>query len=135
MASVMTKDAAGVSSSNAPSQWGIFKDGQPVIKGTKGSGVSSFEYKKDWNLPDFKQERGAFQSYDKVELPYDVSFKFIAGETVANRRALLESVEAIDGSLDLFDAVTPEKTYTSCNIDHVDYTRSRDGGLGVIAVE
>lgn len=128
----MTQDDPGLPQSPTAPLWGIFKDGASVVT---AEGVTVFDYKKDWNLPTYTQEDGAFQNYNKVELPYDLSIRFQAGTSVAVRQALLESIEAIDGSLDLYDAVTPEKTYTSCNVEHVDYHRAIDNGLGVIFVD
>jgi hypothetical protein len=58
-----------------------------------------------------------------------------AGGSLANRQALLESIEAIIGSLDLFDAVTPEKTYSSVNPTHRDYHRSAENGQGLLVVD
>jgi len=46
---------------------------------------------------------------------------------------LLESIDAIIGSLDLFDAVTPEKTYSSVNPTHRDYHRSPKTGRACLS--
>lgn len=127
-----TEDSPDLPVTGRPPQWGIFKDGKSVIT---ADGVSVMEYKKDYDLPTFPIEGGAFSNYNKVELPADISVKFIAGQSTANRKALLDSIEAIQGSLDLYDVFTPEKTYTSYNIDHVDYRRALSGGLGVITAE
>jgi hypothetical protein len=48
---------------------------------------------------------------------------------------LLESIDAIIGSLDLFDAVTPERTYSNVNPTHRDYHRSADNGRGLLTVD
>lgn len=127
-----TQDATDLPVTGRPPQWGIFKDGKAVVT---ADGVSVMEYKKDFDLPTFPIEGGAFSNYNKVELPADISVKFIAGESVANRKALLDSIEAIQGSLDLYDVYMPEKNYISYNVDHVDFRRSLSGGLGIISAE
>ena len=113
-------------------QWGIFLDGQPVITADT---CSAMDYRQGWSLSDYPVERGGFETYDKVQLPYDVRLRFAAGGDESNRQALLASVEAVAGSLLLFDVVTPERTYTSCNVQHYDYRRTAQNGVGLIVVE
>lgn len=129
---LMTGDDPSVASSLPAPQWGVFKDGQAVVV---AEGVKVFEYKKEADLPTFVIEKGAFRNYNKVDLPYAVSIVLQTGTNVAKRKALIDSADAVLLSLDLYDLVSPEKTYSSMNAKHVDYHRSRDGGLGVIAVE
>jgi len=114
-----------------PPQWGIFDgDGAPVVIADT---VLSFEYKKDWSVSDYSQEAGAFESYDKVELPGAARFTFMSGGSFTNRQQLLDTLDEIAGDLNLYDIVTPEKTYTSYNVDHFDYRRA-NGGAGFIIV-
>lgn len=114
------------------SQWGIFLNGAPVVQADT---VADFTIKKEWALSDAPQEDGTFQTYDKVVLPYDVRVRFVAGGSASNRQALLDSVDAIAGDLNLYDAVTPEAVYTSCNVVHYDYKRSARNGLGLVVVD
>lgn len=116
---------------NSP-QWGLFKDGKSVIE---ADNVVSFEYKRDWAISDYPLEKGAFESYNKVQLPYDVRLQFSCGGSVTSREAFIKSIEAIDNSLDLFDAVVPEKVYIGCNIQHVDYRRTASRGVGLIVAD
>lgn len=127
-----TQDSPDLPVTGRPPQWGIFKDGKTVVT---ADGVSVMEYKKDFDLPTFPIEGGAFSNYNKVELPADISVKFIAGTSVAVRKALLDSIEAIQGTLDVYDVFMPEKNYTSYNVDHVDFRRALSGGLGIISAE
>lgn len=114
------------------STWGIYSGGSPIIVADT---VTGFDYKQEWSLSDFPVERGAFETYDKVQLPFDVRVRFVAGDTLANRSALLGSLAAIAGTTQLFDAVTPEATYTNVNITHYDYRRSARRGLGLLEVD
>lgn len=112
--------------------WGLFSGGAPVIIADT---VTSFDHKKEWSLSDYPVERGAFETYDKVELPFDVRLRFVAGDSVANRAALLNSLAAVAGTTELFDAVTPEAVYPSVSITHYDHRRTARNGLGLLQVD
>lgn len=127
-----TKDGISPTAPGAGPQWGVFKDGKPVVV---AEGVNAFDFKRDWNVSDFQQERGAFATYNKVQTPFDVRVKFQSGGTLETRQKLLTSLHAAADSLELYDIPTPEYVYQSVNVDHIDYRRSLDGGLGILAVE
>ena len=113
------------------SQWGIFSGGGAVISADT---VAEFDYKQEWAISDFPVERGAFESYDKVDLPYDARVTFLAGGSEANRSALLSSIAAVAGTTQVFDVVTPEAVYISATISHYDYQRTAKRGLGLLSV-
>lgn len=111
--------------------------GLPGLSGLNVANFSviEFAFKKDWTVSDYPQEQGAFQSYDKVELPFDVRMRIAAGGSASNLRDLLDRAEAASKTLDLYDVVTPEKTYRSCNITRYDYRRTATNGVGLIVVD
>lgn len=113
-------------------QWGIYLGGAPVVL---ADSVVSFGYKQDWTVADYPVEEGAFESYDKVETPFGVRVRFASGGSTANRQALLDSIAAIADDLNLYDVVTPEAVYTSCNITHYDYHRDAKSGVGLMIVD
>lgn len=113
-------------------QWGLFRGGRPVVTFDSFVGI---DYRQGWTIADFPLEQGAFQSYDKVSLPFDVRVKFAAGGSMENREALLHSVAAISGTLDLYSVVTPEVAYNSVNVQHYDYRRTATNGNGLIVIE
>lgn len=121
----------GVFGFEAATQWGIFKDGEPVVQAEQ---VKAFRYSQDWPLSTYQVEDGGFQTYDKVELPFEPKVQFASGGDQATRQALLDSIQAIAGDLNLYDVVTPEAAYLSCNITHCDYERSSERGVGLIRV-
>ena len=51
------------------------------------------------------------------------------------RRRFLVAMEKYAASLDLFDVVTPEFSYPSCNIVHFDYRREARKGATLITVD
>jgi hypothetical protein len=114
-----------------PPQWGIFnQSGKAVVVADT---VMSIEHRKDWNVSDYQQERGAFASYNKVAEPFDARIQFASGGSLANRRKMLASIRAIQDDLKIYDVVTPDETYLSVNINHVDLRRA-DGKVGIIVV-
>lgn len=114
-----------------PPQWGIFNQaGRSVISFDT---VKNFDYRRDWNISDYPLERGAFESYNKVQTPFVARIGLSTGGSFAARQAFLQSIQAIEDDLNLYDVVTPEVTYQSVNISHVDYHRA-DGLYGIITV-
>ena len=113
-------------------RWGVFKGGRPVVE---FDSFISIDYRQGWTLADFPLEQGAFESYDKVSLPFDVRVKFAAGGSIQRREALLGSIAAIAKTLELYEVVTPEVVYTSVNVQHYDYRRTATNGNGLLTVE
>lgn len=112
--------------------WGIYLNGAPVITADT---ITDFAWRKDWVISDYQVERGAFESYDKVERPHETHLRFAAGGSDANRAQLLAALATIAPNLALYDIVTPEITYTSCNIQNLSYQRQPRRGLGLLQVD
>lgn len=127
----LTRDLITVFGTGRP-QWGIYLGGAPVVL---ADSVLTFNYKHTWSLSDYPVERGAFETYNKVQIPYDGRFRFAAGGSEANRQALLDSVAAIAGSMTLYNIVTPEAVYLSVSVVRYDYSRQHNQGLGLIVVD
>lgn len=156
-------DALGFAGLLAPSQWGIFLKGFPVIQpATVASQVVTsslapiqqiasfigapnivpviastidFEFTEDWPLSTYPQEQGAFQTYNKVELPFDVKVKLASGGATATRQAFLSTCLAMAKSLALFDVQTPEIIFQNCNVTHLDWRRNARKGVTLIEVD
>jgi hypothetical protein len=114
------------------SPWGIFLDGEQAFE---YNSVVDFDYKQDFPVSDYQVEDGGFQSYDKVQLPFDVKVRVASGGAESDREALLNSVLGAANGLDLYDVVTPEYTFSSCNITHVDFKRTATNGVGLIVID
>lgn len=112
-------------------QWGLYRSGAPAVL---ADNVAAFDYKEDWAISDYPLERGAFESFNKVKIPFDVRLVFTAGGSEARRAALLASLQAIVGDLNFYEAVTPERVYPSINLIHLDYRRSAQNGAGLLVV-
>jgi hypothetical protein len=130
--SLLISDAVAILNFLLGPSWGIFLDG---FQAFPYNSVIDFTYKQDNPTSDYPVEEGSFLSYDKVQLPFDVKVRVASGGSQFERQALLEAVEAAANDLNLYDVITPERTYTSCNITHVDYNRSNVNGVGVIVMD
>lgn len=131
-ASLLIADVVTVLGAFLGPQWGIYLNGEQAFPYRS---IVDFEYKQDWPTSDYSVEDGGFQSYDKVELPFDVKVRISSGGDIQSRQALLTSVRAAGPGLDLYDVVTPEDTYSSCNITHIDFHRSSDNGVGMVIID
>jgi hypothetical protein len=113
-------------------QWGIYLFGVPVVL---ADNVVSMSYTQNWSLSDFPLERGAFESYDKVNTPFDVHLRFSTGGTLTDRQLMLTGIQVISDSLLTYDIITPEAVYPSVNITGYTYHRSADVGAGLLTVD
>lgn len=129
---LVISDALAFLGIGGPPKWGLFQGGAAVVV---AESVVSFGYRKDWTVATFPIEKGAFQSYDKVENPFDVRLRFASGADDEARQAMLASLNAIAGTTQLFDAVTPEATYPDVNVMHLDYDRTAARGAGLLVVD
>jgi len=129
---LITADILSVLGLASGPQWGLFQDGLPVVT---ADNVLAFEFRQDRRISKYPVEQGAFESYNKVTVPYDVRLQFSSGGSIANRQALIDSVDAIIDSTDTFDAVTPEKVYLSVNPVHQSIRRTSRAGAGLVVID
>lgn len=130
MPALLTADAPAVGFAAAPGQWGIFtQSGQPLIA---VDSTDSVEYARDYRVSDYPQEQGAFQSYNKVQTPFQAKVGFLIA---ASRTDFLNAIEAACASLDLVAVVTPEISYASANLTHYGYRRDGQSGRELIRVD
>lgn len=125
-------DLLGLLSGSITPQWGIFLDGEPVIA---CDNVVSFDFRRRWNESDYQIEKGGFESYNKVETPFETRVRMSAGGSEIDRQNFLSSVEDIAGDLQLYDVVTPERVYQSVNITGYEYKRTSVNGVGLLVID
>ena len=133
----LSSDSAGLPTNNAQSQWGLFLSGFPAIT---ADNVVSFDYRQAAIIADYQIEEGGFETYDKVQMAFNVALRFSAGGSESNRQALIDSAQQAFGTsttpnLSLYDAVTPEVTYQNVNVEHWTYRRTATNGVGLVTVE
>jgi hypothetical protein len=118
-------DAASVEAQAEPFEWGIFKDGAAAVV---GDNVTALDFRREYKIATYPLEQGAFESYNKVEIPYDLELTFTKGGTDADRIAFITSLEAAVKSLELYEVLTPEVTYSSVNVVGYQTRRTADKG-------
>ena len=143
---LLTADAVSVINAFTGPQWGIFLNGGQVVgqdilgaflSNVTGFGNGNFldlDYHVRYAISEYPVEQGAFQSYNKVQTPFDVAVTITAGGSDANRTLLLTQVEAIIGSTNLYTVMMPEGTLNSVNPIAYGYRRQHDRGLGLLEV-
>ena len=142
---LLTADAVSVLSAFFGPDWGIFLNGTQVvgqninniINIVSGLGSGNFldlDYRAHFAISNYPVEQGAFQSYNKVQTPYEVAVTVTAGGTIANRALLLSQVQAIIGTTDLYTVIMPEGSLESLNPIAYTYHRRHDSGLGLLIV-
>jgi hypothetical protein len=112
--------------------WGIFNAGGSFA--IIPDNIVSVGYQRQWAIASYPMEEGAFQSYNKVQFPFANKVQMSKGGTVEDKQSFLDALESISGSLDLFDIVTPEKTYFNVNIAGINYDRDAVSGAGLLMV-
>jgi hypothetical protein len=158
---LLFSDAALVIARALQPQWGIYQNNQAIIassvaaqlglgsllsaansitslfgfNATSNFSVVDFDYKQEWTVSTYPVEQGGFQSYDKVQLPFDVKMRVAAGGSQSNRQALLDTITSIANSITLYDVYTPEEFYANCSVTHVDYKRTAQNGVGLILAD
>ena len=129
---LLIADAETVLNSFLPSQWGIFTDsGFPAVI---PDSIISVDIRKEFRISDYPVERGAFQTYDKVETPGDIRVRMAVSGAFA-RAPFIASVGAMCAALDLLTIVTPDAIYPSMNAIHYDYRREQRSGASLLMVD
>ena len=63
-----------------------------------------FDFDQEWAIADYQQEQGGFQSYDKVQLPFECRVRVACGGPWSQRQAFLNAIFAIAGGSPLGSA-------------------------------
>jgi hypothetical protein len=130
---LVVADAANVLAMFGFPQWGIFNDDGSLA--LQPDSIISVDFKRDWKLPNYPQEEGAFESYNKVTMPFDARMRMTKGGTDAERSAFLDAVDSAADSLTLYQVVMPEVSYPSANIVNYSYQRTSTNGVGLLTVD
>lgn len=112
--------------------WGIYLNGVHVLEADT---VLGLEYRHESRVADFPMEKGAFGSYDKVDMPFGVRVRLAKGGTESSRSDFLAEVEAARSSLNLYDVASPEYAFLGVNLTTVNYSRTATNGSGMLIVE
>lgn len=113
--------------------WGIFDQrGLPAISANLVAGVELRHGTRVSNAP---QERGAFQSYNKVAVPYDAKITYSVGTSLLRRSQVISECERLIASLDFVSVIMPEFQYLSGNVTDYSLRRSAQRGVSLISID
>lgn len=129
--------------------WGIFRREEPTTASTDGietvtvvaervpvivpDTILEFGYRNEFSISDYPTQRGAFASYDKVNNPAEIVLRMSKGGSERQRKAFLDSIDAIAGDLLFYDIITPEKTYFNVNVIRQEVLRRGPRGAAMLA--
>lgn len=126
-------------------QWAIYKSNKPVKAAEADQlptvtvvaqrtpvvvpdSFGEFSYRNEWTVSDFPVQDGAFASYNKVANPFEITLRLYKGGTKEARKNFLASIEKIAGTLELYDILTPERTYLNVNVTRFEVMRRGEKG-------
>lgn len=130
--SLLSSDVAGILGLFSPPQWGIYFEGEPFII---PDSLLDFSFQKESKVSTYPQEKGSFESYNKVQSPYQIKVHLTKGGTDTDRKDFLESIDTTQKSFDLYQIMTPDTTYENVTITHYNHRRTSKNGVSLLTVE
>lgn len=128
----LTQDSKSVQQA-ARDQWGVYTTGGALA--IQPDNIAAVGYNAESRLADYPIERGGFETYDKVQTPFETRVRMTKGGTVDDRRAFLQNIEKRRVDRELYNVVTPEATYLNVNIDRVALDRDAASGANLLTVD
>ena len=113
-------------------QWGLYLDGAPALD---VDSTLALEVKRDYRVASYPMEQGAFQSYDKVQEPLEITVTVTKGGSVAERAALLKALDAAAAALTLYSVLMPDRTIDNAAIRSYETRRTARNGAALLTVE
>lgn len=96
----------------------------------------SFDYREDHKIPIYPMQDGAFQSYNKVSMPFEIKLTVTcSGNRTMSKEEFLNGIYAMINTTVLADIVTPDRTYKNTNLIHFDYRREAQRGATILICE
>jgi len=130
--SLVFYDVQGIIGMFSPPEWGIFLDGEPVIV---TDSILDLGYHKEAKISTYPQQKGAFETYNKVQTPFVFRIRMTKGGSDNERQKFLYSLEELQNTFDLFDIVMPEKVYNNVNIFGISFHRSSKNGVSLLVAD
>jgi hypothetical protein len=113
--------------------WGVFDQNNVAV--ALADSVRTLDFDSESRVSDYPQEQGAFESYNKVQLPYASTVSLTCGGDASRRAAFLVALQAAKDSTNLYSIVTPEIVYLNANIVGLRYRRTTTDGATLLTVD
>lgn len=127
-----TSDSATTPTAATVPEWGVFDAaGKPAFV------VDTYMQIKpndDVKVSTFPVEKGAFGSFNKVNIPNDVELVVSLGNDQAAMTELLSVLKTMINSTDLFTIVTPNESFLNMSLEKKNYSRTSKNGVSRLEV-
>lgn len=97
--------------------------------------VVAIGYQADSRVSDYPMEQGAFASYNKVQVPFDITVTLTCGGNDERRADFETAVTAARKSLELYTVLTPNATYKDVNFTSLSIRRTATEGANFIVAD
>ena len=130
----LTGDSSDIqNASSQTGQWGVYnQSGNLIIDADQ---FKSLDYQQTWRLPNYPMEQGAFQSYNKVQTPFEARIILVKSGSPTILESFFSAINTAANSIDLYNINTPGQVYKNVSIEHVNYKRSSSNGVSMISAE
>lgn len=128
---LLTEDLLSAAFGRALNVWGVFFNGIPVLS---YDSFARFGYRQDWKILSYPVEGGAFQNYDKVQLPAEIVIRLNTGGSTVARQAMLFTIDLQMSTIATYDIVTPEFIYTGYNFVSRSYDKEAESA-GMVSID
>lgn len=129
---LLTSDSPAIQPTSRVPAWGIYLNGALAIE---ADSIVRVEIKASARVTTAPQEKGAFQTFNKVQAPIESRVLMTKGGNESERAAFLDALETAKQSLNLYDIVMPEKSYLNANITGYSLQRSARQGVTLLTAE
>ena len=89
--------------------------------------IRDFGYSNQVNISTAPTQNGSFADYNRVNNPFEVTLRMTKGGTERDRQIFLNQIEQLQ-TTQLYDVITPEKTYRNVNLMRIEYQRQGEKG-------
>lgn len=114
--------------------WGIFKPGT-TQRAFEVSSVAELDIGAESNISDYPIENGTFTTYNKVVMPNIFAVRLTRDGSESQRAEFLKWLQITVGSLDLFDVLCPENTYSNATLKSYRVSRTSESGAAMIIAD
>lgn len=115
-------------------QWFVLSDDDGT-EIAKFDSVIQVEPTKEHRIGSYPIEDGSFETYSKVEMPFEGRIALACGGAAEARQAFLTAVSDACESLDLYSIIGPDCTYDSLNFVRYGLRRGAQEGNGLLIVD
>ena len=117
------------------SHWAVYYTGTSNAAIIPDS-VKLFANRGQARVSNYPVEQGAFASFNKVEIPYDIRIILVCQGSNMRRSDFLAQLEVMKKDIRLYDISTPDRLYPSASLVSYDILRdARNGGVSMITAD